>query len=151
MPKQKRPKQRWTDLSPLWLISLAAFSSNRLKHQWPFCLQNWWCQCLQMKAAMETSQKLQDESACLHLGASRLMYACPRLSLGAHGSYLSLSGSSGNQHCHTGSLLDHSHRVSLWPLVTTQGSSSREADLTHSPQCTATSHMPASPVILTQH
>lgn len=97
------------------------------------------------------SQKLQDESTFLHLPASPLMYACPRLSLGAHGSYLSLCGSSGNQHCHTGSLLDHSHRVSLWPLVTTQGSSSREADLTHSPQCTATSHMPASPVILTQH
>lgn len=35
-----------------------------------------------------------------------LMYACPLLSLDAHGSYLSLSGSSGMLHCHNDSLSD---------------------------------------------
>lgn len=39
----------------------------------------------------------------------------------------------------------------LFPFSDVIRSSSQEADLTHSPQCTATSHMPASPEILTQH
>lgn len=45
------------------------------------------------------------------------------------------------------------HCVSLWPLSSRDdtGSSSQGADLTHSPQSTATSHMPASSVILTRH
>lgn len=99
------------------------------------------------------SLKLQDKSTLLQPPAPPLMYACPPLSLGAHGSYLSLSGTSGKQRCHTGSLLDYPHCVSLWPLSSRDdtGSSSQGADLTHSPQSTATSHMPASPVILTQH
>lgn len=99
------------------------------------------------------SLKLQDKSTLLQPPAPPLMYACPLLSLGAHGSYLSLSGTSGKQRCHTGSLLDYPHCVSLWPLSSRDdtGSSSQGADLTHSPQSTATSHMPASPVILTQH
>lgn len=59
-----------------------------------------------------------------HPPAPPVMYACPLLSLGAHGSYLSLCGSSGTRRCHAGSLLDCPHCVSLWPLfppVTTQG------------------------------
>lgn len=99
------------------------------------------------------SVKLQDKSTLLQPLAPPLMYACPLLSLDAHGSYLSLSGTSGKQRCHTGSLLDYPHCVSLWPLSSRDdtGSSSQGADLTHSPQSTATSHMPASSVIPTQH
>lgn len=99
------------------------------------------------------SVTLQDKSTLLQPPAPPLMYACPLLSLGAHGSYLSLSGTSGKQRCHTSSLLDYPHCVSLWPLSSCDdtGSSLRETDLTHSPQSTATSHMPASPVILVQH
>lgn len=95
---------------------------------------------------------IQDKSALPQPPAPALMYVCPLLSLGAHGSYLSLSGSSGNQRSHTGSLLDYPHCVSLWPLSSCDdtGSSSQGADLTHSPQSTATSHMSASPVIPTQ-
>lgn len=40
------------------------------------------------------SLKVQDKSTLLQPPALPLMYACPLLSLGAHGSYLSLCGSS---------------------------------------------------------
>lgn len=96
--------------------------------------------------------QLEHLSTTTSTSSSPLMYACPLLSLGAHGSYLSISETSGEQHCHTGSLLDYPHCVSLWPLSSHDdtGSSSQGDDLTHSPQSTATSHMPASLVILTQ-
>lgn len=95
---------------------------------------------------------IQEKSALLQPPAPALMYVCPLLSLGAHGSYLSLSGSSGTQRSHTSPLLDYPHRVSLWPLSSCDdtGLSSQGADLTHSPQSTATSHMSASPVMPTQ-
>lgn len=53
------------------------------------------------------SLKLQDKSTLLQPPAPPLMYACPPLSLGAHGSYLSFSGTSGKRRCHTSSLLDY--------------------------------------------
>lgn len=90
--------------------------------------------------------------------ALALMHAVLAALLGLwRGSYLSHGRSSGRRRCHADSLLDYPHGASPPPPTPARSScddtgwsSQGGADLTHSPQSAATSHMPASPVIPVQ-